>query len=353
MALESIRLFRQAAGIFIATSIGYAAPPPRPIEGVIEVKPLESVVHYANARQIPLEGFDVAPDAGTESPIAGDQLTVLFAIIEGDGSVRQWLVEVNAATLTEREAGTKPGTGLGILSVFQSSLKTDTGHEYSFEQLPVALEVHTCGPFTKTGSGNSEPVITHARALATRDYLAHGLAPMAEIELRLRAAGKKNPGISLMFRPKYSKEQIAATKTRVKEADFTEADERAYAEAIYAIVQFGNLGFKTPGLDAITHEIADSPTLFSGAFTNLNWPAMEMEDGKNFGLSETRIFRVPFNFHSKTEAHGFFYVTASKPPLQNVAGILGLTVDGTSKVPGRRLVMRVIAGRRATPHPAK
>ena len=107
------------------------------------------------------------------------------------------------------------------------------------------------------------------------------------------------------------------------------------------------------GLDTITHEIADSPTLFSGAFTNLDWPAMKLEDGRNFGLSDTRIFRVPFSFHSKTEAHGFFYVTASKPPLQNVAGIVGLTVAGTSKAPGRQLVMRLIAVRRATPHPAK
>lgn len=353
MAFELSRLFRQAAGIFIATSIGYAAPPPRPIAEVIAVKPLESVMHYANAHQIPLEGFDVAPDAEAESPNAGDRLTVLFTIIEGDGSVRQWLVGVNAATLTQREAGAKPGTGLGILRFFQSSLKTDTGHEYSFEQSPVALEVHTHGPFTETILGNTDPTATHARVLATRDYLVHGLAPMAEIELRLRAAGKKNPGISLMFHPKYSKEQIAATQSRVKEAGFTEADERAYAEAIYAIVQFGNLGFNTPGLDTITHEIADSPTLFSGAFTNLDWPSMELEDGRNFGLSDTRIFRVPFNFHSKTEAHGFFYVTASKPPLQNVAGILGLTVDDTSKAPGRLLVMRVIAGRRATLHPTK
>jgi hypothetical protein len=35
--------------------------------------------------------------------------------------------------------------------------------------------------------------------------------------------------------------------------------------------------------------------------------------------------------------------------LQNLAGIVGLTVDWTSKAPGKRLVMRVLASRRGGP----
>ena len=253
-----------------------------------DLKPSPAVVRYAAAHHLALEGFELARDGEGTRP--GDRLTVLFTIQAGDAA-RQWLAEFRQATLTEREAKSKPGTGLGILSMFQSSLKTDTGHEFSFEQVPVALEIRTYGPFAESGSVTDEPTATTARVLATRDYLAHGLAPMAEIELRLRAAGKKNPGLSLMFRPKYSDEQMTATKARAREAGFTGDDERVYAEAIYALVQFGNLSFKTEGPDMITREMADSPTLFSGAFTNLVWPEMQFEEGAKWGLPGLRIFR--------------------------------------------------------------
>jgi hypothetical protein len=308
-----------------------------------EIKPNAAVIRYAAAHDIPLGGFELA-DA-SETSRADDRLIVLFTIQEGAAS-RQWLGEFRSVPLTEREARSKPGTGLGVLSFFQSSLKTDTGHEFSFEQVPVAMEVSFQGPFGVDHSTNDPPVETKTRVLATRDYLAHGLAPMAEIELRLRANDKKNPGISLMFHPSYSADQIAATKARVKEAGFTEDDERTYAEAIYALVQFGNLSFKTEGIEAITHEMADSPTLFSGAFTNLVWPEMQREDAAKWGLPTLRVFRVPYHFLSKTKASGTFYFAEAGPPLRNLAGFVGLTIDSTSKQPGKRLIMRVLAGRR-------
>lgn len=304
------------------------------------------VVRFAKAHHIELNGFDLAGEGESGRP--GDELTVLFTLDEG-AVRRQWLAEIQMVPLTDREAQSKPGTGLGVLGFFQSSLKTDTGHEFSFEQVPVALEIRTHGPFADKGLAVGEPGTITARVLATKDYLIHGLAPMAEIELRLRAAGKKNPGLSLMFRPKYSDEQMAATKARAREAGFTEDDERIYAEAIYALVQFGNLGFKTAGMDAITHEIADSPTLFSGAFTNLVWPEMQVEPGENWGLPGVRLFQVPYHFRSKTKASGAFFITAARPPLQNMAGIVGFTVDSTTKNSGKRLLMRVLSGRRGPP----
>ncbi len=311
----------------------------------IKVSPLPSLVSYAGTHQIALDGFIFSDHREAR---AGDQLTVLFTIID-EKTTHQWLAVFRSATLTASEAKSKPGTGLGILSLFQSSLKTDTAHEFSFEQIPVALEIDVHGPFTEPATGKETPHVTHARVLATKDYLEHGLAPMAEIELRLRAAGKKNPGISLMFRPKYSEEQMTATKARAQEAGFTEADERAYAEAIYAIVQFGNLAFKTEGLADITHEMADSPSLFSGAFTNLVWPEMEKEDGRAWDLPGQPVYGVPYRFLSKTKAQGHFYFTPASPPLQTMAGFVGLTIDSTSKSPGKRLVMRVLSGRRGEP----
>lgn len=337
--------FFTALALLVLTEASAALPATEQTTGSIHRSPGPAAVRYATEHQIPLEGFELADR--TEPMRPGDHLTVLFTIQEGTTS-RQWLGEFRSVQLTERESKSKPGTGLVILGAFQSTLYTDTEHSYKFEQIPVALEILTHGPFAENPeSTDAPPATTTARVLATRDYLVHGLAPMGEIELRLRAAGKKNPGLSFMFSSKYSEKQIAASKARAMDAGFTEEDERIYAEGIFALVQFGNLGFLTKGVGTITREIADSPTLFSGAFTNLDWNNLQSEEGANWGLPGIRIFRVPFNFYSKTKAKGYFYITASRPPLQNMGGILGLTVDETSKTPTKRLIMRVLAGHTA------
>ncbi len=226
--------------VFILSAGGVWAANPQ--TNPLDLKPNPEVVQYAAAHQIPLEGFELAGARETAQP--DDRLIVLFTVQQGTAS-RQWLGEFRSVALSEREAKSKPGTGLGPLSFFQSSLKTDTGHEFSFAQVPVALEIRTHGPFTGEAPTASEDVMTNTRVLATRDYLALGLAPIGEIELRLRAAGKKNPGLSFMFRPKYSPEQMAASTARAQAAGFTEDDERAYAEGIYALVQFAYLAFRT------------------------------------------------------------------------------------------------------------
>jgi hypothetical protein len=124
-----------------------------------------------------------------------------------------------------------------------------------------------------------------------------------------------------------------------------------YAEGFFALVQFANLAFRTDGVDAVTREMADSPTLFSGAFVNLEWSNLQLEDGRSWALTGSRIYRVPYNFRSKTEARGAFFVTASRPPLQNLAGIVGLTIDWSSKAAAKRLTMRVLAGHLGSPSP--
>ncbi len=333
-----IRTFLASVSMAAAAPGLPAAEPVRPPD----IRPFPDVVRYAQAHALALDGFELAGAADIARP--GDRLTVLFTIQEGTAA-RQWLAEFRSVALTEREAKSKPGSGLGLLGIFQSSLKTDTGHEYSFPQTPAALRLRTFGPFP--GAGEATEV--DARVLATRDYLVHGLAPMGEIELRLRTAGQKNPGLSYMFIARFSDEQMAASKARARAAGFTEADERAYAEGIFALVQFANLSFRTEGVDVITHEIADSPTLFSGAFVNLDWNKLQIEDGAAWGLPAARIFRLPYYFNSKTKAGGTFFVTTPVPPLQNMAGIVGLTVDWTSKAAGKRLVVRVLAGRRGPP----
>ena len=310
------------------------------LPGPLEIQPLPDVVRFAQAHVFSLA--PVVPAGPAEEAVPGDRLTVLFTIQQNDGSMRQWLAEFRAAALTASEAKSKPGSGLGLLSVFQAALRTDTGHEYSFPQVPAALELHTCGPFPATG----EVPEVKTRVLATRAYLAHGLAPMAEIELRLRAAGKQYPVLSFMFLTRFSDEQIAATTARAQAAGFTVEDERTFAEGLFALVQFGNLAFRTEGIDAITREMLDSPGLFSGAIVNLDWTAAQLENGTDWGLPGGRVFRVPYTLQSKTQANGTLFITASHPPLQNMAGIIGATIDWSSKTPGKRLILRVLAGQR-------
>ena len=342
-----MQLLARAVFVFaFPTGAGIALPAAGAPSSPIDIKPGPALVRYAAAHDIPLEGFELAGEGESARP--NDRLTVLFTIQEGTDS-RQWLGEFRFAALTDREAKSNPGTGLGILSLFQSSLKTDTGHEFRFKQTPAALEIRTHGPFASNVPAATKPAVTDARVLATRDYLAHGLAPMGPIELRLRAAGKENPGLSYVFRPKFSNEHMAAAKTRAATAGFTENDERVYAESIFALVQFANLAFTTEGVDAIVREIADPPTLFSGAFVNLDWTKLQVEDARDWNLPAAPVFRLPYKFLSKTKAVGTFYFTASRPPLLNMAGLLALTVDTTSKTPARRLTVRVLASRRGSP----
>ena len=311
------------------------------------VVPSPGVEKFAEAHGIPLTGFELAEPGETSR--AGDALTVLFTVDEGPDR-RQWLAEFRRVALTPSEANSKPGSGLGLIGLFFSSLKTDTGHDYGFEPTPLALGIRTFGPFTGTTVAPSGPPASD-RVLAGREYLAHGLAPMCEIEARLHAAGKKDPGLSYMFRPHFSEEQMAAAKARAAAAGFTPDDERVFAEGFLALVQFASLAMRTGGIDAITRELVDPPSLFSGAFINPDWSGLQREDGRAWGLPALRIFRLPYNFLSRTNAHGVFFVTSPRPPLQNIAGIVGLTVDGSSKDPAKRLVMRVLASRRG-PVPA-
>ena len=53
---------------------------------------------------------------------------------------------------------------------------------------------------------------------------------------------------------------------------------------------------------------------------------------------------MPYDFQSKTNAKGTLFITAPLPPLLNLAGIVGLTIDRSSKTSTKRLIVRVIAG---------
>jgi hypothetical protein len=324
----------------VATQLAWgAAEPPGPTD----IKPGPAVAQIATEHGLPVDGFELAgtPEPGTP----GDRVTVLFTIMEG-GKSRQWLSEFSSVSLTAREAKSKPDAGLGILSWLLRSLKTDTGHEFSFSQSPAALVIRTFGPFD--GSNKTDAVTTHV--LATREYLEHGLAQMCEIETRLHEAGLADPHVSFLSNPSYSKEQIAATKQRASAANFTEEDERAFAEGYLALVQFLAMAFKTPGTDAFMGEMFDQPSIFSGgSYIIPDWSKLQLLDGSDWGLPTARVFRVPYYLQSKTKAGGFLFLTAPRPPLQNTAGIVGLTVDWSSTAPGKRLIARVLAGQRGRP----
>jgi hypothetical protein len=133
-------LARPISAFALLAGAGFAFPAACAPSSPLDIKPGPAVVRYAVAHDIPLDGFE--PVGEGESARPNDRLTVLFTIQEGSDS-RQWLGEFRFAALTDREAQSKPGTGLGLLSIFQSSLKTDTGHEFRFQQTPAALEIRT------------------------------------------------------------------------------------------------------------------------------------------------------------------------------------------------------------------
>ena len=327
--------------VFFAVSALWASPPTE-LPGPTAIKPMPAAIQFATEHALPLEGFELA--SASESARPGDRVILLVTIQEGSES-RQWLSDFSLAALTAREAKSKPDAGLGIFSWLLGSLQTDTGHEFRFDQSPAALTIRTFGPFGGAGKAKE----ANGRVLATREYLDHGMAQMCEIQTRLSTAGLKNPNVAYVSHPNYSDQQIVATKQRALAANFTEEDERAFAKGYLALVQFGALAFKTPGTTAFMEEIFDRPTLFSGAYIYPDWSKLQLQDGAGWGLPPSRVFAVPYAFLSKTQARGLLFITAPQPPLQNVAGIVGLTVDWSSKAPGKRLIVRVLASRRGNP----
>jgi len=330
----------------LAMTAAHAAQFASPEAALTEVAPLPALAEFAAARAIPMDGREAGSDP--QAAHAGDRVVLLFTLFDHE-HYRQWLVEIRAAELTDGERDSHP-SGFGIFGPFLKTLKSSTGHKWSFPASPAALDIRTYGPFYSDASASAgkDRGEKSAHILANANYLAIGLTPQCEIETRLLDAGKRDPGIALIFPlgPSFSDEQIKAARARAAASGFTEEDERIYAKSAFALVQFAALAQQTDGVRDILEEIVEKPGIFPVGNIFLDWNKQRLVEAGDSILPQARVFGIPFVYSQRhTTTKGTLFVTAPAPPLQVCAGFIGMTATST-KAPDKRLIMRLMAARR-------
>lgn len=194
----------------------------------------------------------------------GDALPFV-CVREQNGASEQWLVLLQEPT----KAGGSSGSGLGIVGAFMKTLYTSTGHKYRFDDVPVGVLVKFIGPFR---DGPQDVRTSESLLKVNSVYLSSGLYEAAGLFYGMQSEGRKDPQTSYFLSNSFSKEQIARDTKRAADEKFSIDDERTYAKSIFALIQFGAVGFNTRGLDRVLEDVVDKPGIFSGAFTQIDWP---------------------------------------------------------------------------------
>jgi hypothetical protein len=323
--LSPLQSARNWALFYLSAATVSAAP--------FETKPLPSLVDYASRNHV-----EIAPPGQTFQP----GVTMLCTLSE-QGKVSQWLIVLSPAVSAGEEGGSN--SGLGLLGMFAKTLHTSTDHKYSFPDEPRAIATECIGPFTEGDDRaiGTQPIRISGRLLANGVYLKSGLFPTAKTYMRLRSQGKKDPQLSYLIFASFSKAKIEDDQRKAAEAGFTVDDENAYARSSFALVQFGSMAFQAPGVTAILARIVDAPTLFSGAYTNLDWDSFAITDAMGAQIRDQLVISVPFSFQTKSHLSGTLFITEPKGQLQICAGIAGLTIEKSEKAPGSRLELRIFS----------
>jgi hypothetical protein len=257
--------------------------------------------------------------------------TLSFVCERGrDVASEQWLLLLEKP---ETASGSS-GSGLGIVGAFMKTLYSSTGHKYRFDDAPVGVRVRFVGPFRN----GSHDVKTEETVLKMNSiYLDTGLYEAALLFYRMQSEGRKDPQISYFLSNSFSAAQIARDTKRAAEERFTTDDERIYAKSIFALIQFGAVGFKTRGLESVLDEIVDKPGMFSCAFTQIDWSAVKALD-----IGGSRRFVVPFAFQTKTSIKGLLTIEKPTGRITRCGGITGIEIRESSKSPGTHVTLRLI-----------
>jgi hypothetical protein len=266
----------------------------------------------------------------------GDPLLFVCARTQ-KGISEQWLVLLQDPV----KVGGSSGSGLGLVGAFMKTLYTSTGHRYRFDDAPVGVRVQFIGPFRE---GAHDVRTSESLIKVNAVYLDVGLYDAAKLFYGMQAEGRKDPQTSYFLSNSFSAEQIARDTKRAADEKFSIEDERTYAKSIFALIQFGAVGFSTRGLDRVLEDVVDKPGIFSGAFTQIDWSAIKAVD-----LTGGRRFVVPFAFQTKSSIKGS--LTIEKPAGKTVrcGGITTIEISESSKSPDTHVTLRMIAGSELDP----
>jgi hypothetical protein len=298
----------------------------------------------------PMTELELAADSTPAHP--GDT-TVLLVQSEDGGTRQQWALILSVSPL-------KPGEEKRRSPAF--TLYSSTGREHRFVSgplLPVAI--HVLGPYSEAHGAKRAKDIWSG-AFANPQFLSLGLDRGVALILRLHEAAARNPGlkgrtggIGLRSAP-FPRDEIERNRAVSDEFGITEAEERAFAGAVPALLDFFRIASSTKGLREILQEAIDIPywaivknggrvdrvdCTFTGPYERLDathWGLPAATPVYGFG---TRLLIL-----GKPALDCRLAVTAPRVPLLATAGIVGLAAhrpDGT----GPEIMVRVMATRPA------
>ncbi|MBL9205154.1 MAG: hypothetical protein JNN01_08725 [Opitutaceae bacterium] len=334
-----------------------AAPPTLPAFTFHEVLPGTRAAAEAGA-------VSLAPVVVAETPrglVVGDGLTALVTWVEGK-AVKQWLVQVAATDLNQKESKLPPARGMRLFS--------STGHEFRFAGSRAALAMRVLGPFEQGKAPTREAREgKRVRVLTQSEYLGLGLDRSCQVIQRLQAArtqAAKEGGApaeqqSLGFGGQpFPPDVVAAAQKRAAIHGLTVDDERALIGALPALLEFFSIVSRTPGLQDILMSVIDVPwwsILKSGGkvpdigIEFVSAAVRKMEPGP-WLLPDLTPYTLPFviNLNKKPALVCHLAVVAPRAPLVAAAGIVGVAA-GRPDGKGPRLMIQVVASQPA-PTPA-
>lgn len=353
--LRSLRYAWLVLLILAGSTPAPAAPPPVPLPD-FSFHPVLPVTQAAAAAT----AMKLTPLVIAEERVglrAGDGLTALVTWTEGK-AIKQWLVQVQATELNDKESKLPPARGMLLYS--------STGHEFRFAGSRAALALRVLGPFEdgKPASRESREG-KKARVLTQAEYLGLGLDRACQVMLKLQAMRTQprpdNPlpaeqqSLGFGNRP-FPPEVVAAAQKRAVQFGLTQEDERALVGSLPALLEFFSIVSRTPGLQDILKSVIDLPwwsILKSGGKMpdigiDFVTPSIRPLAPEPWSLSSLTPYAFPIviTLNKSPALVCHLAVVSPRPPLIAAAGVVGLAAarpDGK----GPRVMIQVIAA-----HPA-
>ena len=322
--------------------------------------PFPALRAAAQARNIPLEGFD--PPAATHTLAPGDAVTTLVTLRDGKGHLTQWLIYFQAATPTNH-VPTKPEPS--------TVMHTSTGKRFEFAPSPAVLVVRTLGPFADPASGRTASALRDksARITVNQAFLGLGLEQGTAAIYRLSTLRHQNHAArdshfsvgSSPFKPA----EVARGREMAGILRITTEEERALAGGVPALLSYFDTIQQTPGLETIMRRVLSLPSPW--ALMKSLVKTGHIAAGISIGFPEDRLgplslpawglaagsplYALPAevdicDHHALTLT---MVVTTPRPPLLTCGGIVGFLAENPD-TPGNYLTLRVISARCPAAH---
>ena len=324
---------------------------PRLADPFTEVKPVPALVAFASDHQIPLAGIDMA-EAGA-APKKGDEVTLLVTLLKGTAA-QQWLACVAADDLTETESRLKPPR--------DAVINTSTGRALRYVTTRTALRIRFIGPFSpdsSTARERNEPaLVKEARTLVSPEYLNAGFdgycRSALEIAPRVKAA-RVTPYYSAGSAPR-APEELKAAKPFNDAVHLTPEEERLESGVYFSVTTFFSAALEVAAFRDVLEQVVKMPSVWSvitHAGVRMLFTYWWM-DVREIGGSQVGAAGLVYQFPLSVYLNGALgtkttlAVSSPRPPLQTCAGILAMCVEHPTDE-SRRLYIRVLAARRATP----